>query len=94
MPVEPDLEVQQRLPEFLDRVEGLHPQELLFQGADESLAHTVTLGSPDKARAGLDTQKGNLVLKGGVHVLWPMVMPQDKTLGDTLGLCLECSRTP
>ena len=39
VPVEPVLELQQRLPQFLDGVESPHPQQLLLQGTDE-------LGSP------------------------------------------------
>ena len=52
MPGEAFLELEQGLPEFLDGLEGLQPQQLFLQSADEPLGHTVTLRRPDEARAG------------------------------------------
>ena len=74
--VESLLELHQRLPEFLDRVEGSHPQELFLQRADEPLRYAVAFRGLDEARAGLDTQETELPLEGMAHVLWPMVVPE------------------
>ena len=54
VPVEPLLELNQRLPEFLDSVESSHPEQLLLQGTNEPLGYPVALRCPDEARARLD----------------------------------------
>ena len=74
--VEALLELEQRLPEFLDRVEGPHPQELFLQRADKPLCHAIAFRRSHEARAGLDAQKTNLLNYGhfsvarffGVHI--------------------------
>ena len=71
VPVEPVLELEQRLPELLDGVEGPHPQKLLLQGTDESLGHPVALRRPDKTRARLDAEKGDLAWKAWLMYCGP-----------------------
>ncbi len=85
MPVELRLELEQRLPEFLDGVEGSHPQQLLLQRADEPLGHAVALRRPHESGARLDAKEGNLLLEGMAHLLRTMVVPQDKAFGNALG---------
>jgi len=63
--IESFLELQQRLPQFFDGIEVAHPQQLLLQGADEALGHAVALRRPDKARAGFDAEKLQLLLDAG-----------------------------
>ncbi len=84
MLVEPALELKERLPKFLDSVEGPHPQQLFLQGPDEPLGHAVALRGLDEAGTRLDAEKGNLLLEGMAHVLRTMVVPQDQALGDVL----------
>jgi len=76
MAVESLLELQQRLAQLLDRIEGPHPQELLLQGTNEPFGHAIALGGADEAEAGFDAQKGNLALKVVTHVLRAMVVSQ------------------
>ena len=64
MPVEPILELEQRLPQFLDGVEGPYQQELLLQGPDEPLGHAVAFRCPDEAGAGFDSHEAELLLEG------------------------------
>lgn len=44
------LEGQERLAEFLDRVDGAHPEQVLLERADEPLGAAVALRCPDEAR--------------------------------------------
>jgi hypothetical protein len=37
-------EREQRLAQILDRVEGLHPQEIFLQGSDEAFGTAIALG--------------------------------------------------
>lgn len=43
-------EVPQFAAQFLDGVEGMHPEEVFFQGADEAFGDTVALGLADEGR--------------------------------------------
>ena len=43
------LEREERLAQLLESVEGLHPQEVVLQRADEALGAAVVLGSRTKA---------------------------------------------
>ena len=43
-------ELQQGLSQFLDGAEGLHPQEVLLQRADEPLGAAVPFGGTDEGR--------------------------------------------
>ena len=72
VPIKPILKVEQGLPQFLDSVEGSHPQELLLQCPDEALGHPVALRGPDEARAGLDAQERQLLLEGSYSQIWCM----------------------
>ena len=84
MLVEPVLELKERLPKFLDSVEGPHPQQLLLQGPDEPLGHAVALRGLDEAGTRLDAEEGDLLLKGMAHVLRAMVVPQHQAIGGVL----------
>jgi len=53
VPVEPRLELKQRLPEFLDGIEGLYPKKLLLQGANNRSATPLPSGALTKL--GLDS---------------------------------------
>ena len=85
VPVEPVLELEQRLSELLDGVEGSHPEQLLLERPDEPFRLPIALRCPDKARARLDTQEVYLRLEGMAHILRAMVMPQDEAFGKALG---------
>src|SRR5687767_5098595 len=76
---------QQRLTEFLDGVEGAHPQEVLLQGSNEALGAAVALRSPHEGGRTLDAQKGKLLLEGVGHVLAPVIVPDGETARDPLG---------
>ena len=76
VPIEPILELEQSLPQFLDGVEGSHPEQLFLQGPDEPLGHAVAFRRPDEAGAGLDSQEAELLLEGAAHVLRTLVVPQ------------------
>ncbi len=59
MPVEPFLEVKQRLPEFLDGGEGPHPQKLLLQRPENRSATPLPSGA--RTKLGLDSMPRNRV---------------------------------
>ena len=59
MPVEPFLEVKQRLPEFLDGVEGPHPQKLLLQRPENRSATPLPSGA--RTKLGLDSMPRNRI---------------------------------
>jgi hypothetical protein len=50
-------EVEQRPTQLLDGVEGLHPQEVLLQGADEALGAAIAFWGPDEGGRALDAEK-------------------------------------
>lgn len=85
VPVEPFLEVEQGLSKLFDGVEGPHPEQLLFEGGDETLGYPVAPGKPNETGAGLDVQEGDLLLKGVTHVLQAVVAPHDQACSDVFG---------
>ena len=85
MPIKPILKVEQGLPQFLDGVEGPHPEQLFLQGPDEPLGHAVAFRRPHEAGARFDFQEAELLLEGMAQVLGTMVMAQDEAFGDALG---------
>ena len=56
-------EVLQRAPQLFDGVEGVHPKEVLFQGADKALGDAVAFGLADEGGRALDAEEGDLVLE-------------------------------
>src|SRR5215218_3061280 len=66
--------VEQRLSKLLDGVEGLLPQEVLLERADEALGTAVSLGSPHEGRRACDAQEAEFLLEGVGHVLRSMIV--------------------
>jgi hypothetical protein len=62
--------------EVLDGLEGPHPQELLLEGADETLRAAVALWGPHVGGRRLDAKEGELILEGVAHVLAAVVVTQ------------------
>jgi hypothetical protein len=61
VPVAARVEHQESEAQLLDGVEGLYPEQLLFQRADEALRAAVALGFADERGARCDAEKGQLV---------------------------------
>ena len=72
-------EGEQRLPKILDRIEGLHPQEVLLQRSDEALGTTVSLGRAHEGGRAFDAEEFQLFLKSVGHVLRSVIMPDGET---------------
>ena len=53
----------ERLAQLFDGIEGADPQELLFEGADDSLGTAVSLRSAHESGARCDAQERDLVLE-------------------------------
>src|SRR3954453_10422516 len=82
---------EQRLTEFLDGVEGPHPQEVLLERANEALGTAIPLGSPHEGRRTLDAQEGKLLLEGVGHVLAPVIVPDREPSRDPRGKAAEAA---
>src|SRR4051795_13150032 len=82
---------EQRLTEFLDGVEGAHPEQVLFQGPDEALGAAVPLGSPHEGRRALDAQEGKFLLESIGHVLAPMIVAHQEPTRDPLGKAAQAA---
>lgn len=83
------LEGDEREAQVLDRGEGLDPEDLLLQGADEALGDTVALGLGDERRARPDAEEAELVLEGSAHVLAAVVVSQREAGGDATVVAAE-----
>src|SRR5215212_11484596 len=84
-------EVQQRLTELLDGVEGAHPEQVLLQGPDEALRTAVPLRRPHEGGRACDAQKGKLLLEGVGHVLAPVIVPHGETAPDPLSKAAQAA---
>jgi len=62
-------ESEQRLAQILDRVEGLHPQEIFLQSSDEAFGTAITLGRADEGGRALGTEEFEFPLESVGHVL-------------------------
>ena len=82
-------EGEQRLTQFLDGVEGPHPQEVLLEGPDEPLGTAVALGRAHEGGRTLDAEEAELLLEVVRHVLASVVVADRKTAGDLLGEAAE-----
>src|SRR5215210_4159550 len=82
---------EQRLTELLDGVEGLHPQEVLLEHADEALRTAIPLRGPHKGGRTRDAQEGKLLLEGVGHVLAPVIVPDGQTACDLFGKSTEAA---
>ena len=51
-------EREQRLTQFLDGLEGPHPEQVLLQGADEPLGAAIAFRCPDEGGRTLDAEEG------------------------------------
>ena len=78
-------ERDQRLAELLHGVKGLHPEQVLLEGADEALGAAVALGRADKSGRAFEAEDGGFLLQGVGQVLAPVVMADGKALGHVLG---------
>src|ERR687893_1404803 len=76
-------EVPQPAAQLFDGVEGMHPQEVLLQGADEAFRDAVALRLADEGRRTLDAEEADLALEVARHVVQAVVMAQGEPLGDT-----------
>src|SRR3954462_6714245 len=75
---------EQRLTEFLDGVEGPHPEQVLLEGANKALRAAISLRRPHEGGRACDAQKGKLLLEGVGHVLAPVIVPHGQTAPDPL----------
>ena len=71
----------QPAPQLLDGVEGVHPEEVLLQGADEAFRDTIALGLANEGGRALDAKEGDLVLEVAGQVVGAVVVAQGETLG-------------
>ena len=65
----------------VDGVEGVHPEEVLLQGADEAFRDTIALGLANEGGRALDAKEGDLVLEVAGQVVGAVVVAQGETLG-------------
>src|SRR3954454_15537891 len=77
-------EVLQPAAQLFDGVEGMHPKEVLFQGANEALGDAVALGLADEGGRALDAEEADLVLEVAGHVVRAVVVAEGETLGGVL----------
>src|SRR5512146_1032359 len=81
----------ERQAQLFDRLEGLHPQQLLLEGTDRTLDATVALWSSHEGGAGAQAQEGDLVLEVLADVLRAVVMTQLHAGGDLLADAAEAT---
>src|SRR3982751_6895459 len=75
-------EIPQRAAKLFDGVEGVHPKEVLLQGADEAFRDAVALRLADEGRRALDAEEPDLALEVARHVVRAVVVAQGEPLGD------------
>ena len=68
------LEREQREAQLLDRLERLHPEQLLLERADEALGAAVALGCGHERRARADAEEAQLALEVVAEVLAAVVV--------------------
>ena len=76
------LEREQREAQLLDRLERLHPEQLLLERADEALGAAVALGCGHKRRARADAEEAQFALEVVAEVLAAVVVAQAEPGGD------------
>src|SRR3982750_5055511 len=82
---------QERLSKLFDAVEGAHPEQVLFERADEALGAAIPLGGPHEGGRACDAQEGELLLEGVGHVLAPVIVPHGETARDLFGESAEAA---
>src|SRR5215213_2944240 len=75
-------EIPQRAAKLFDGVEGVHPKEVLLQGADEAFRDAVALRLADEGRRALDAEEPYLALEVARHGVRAVVVAQGEPLGD------------
>src|SRR5215211_4367360 len=75
-------EIPQRAAKLFDGVEGVHPKEVLLQGADEAFRDAVALRLADEGRRALDAEEPDLALEVARHVVGAVVVAQRQAAGD------------
>ena len=68
--------LDERGSQLFDGVEGPHPQQVLLQGADESLCYAVALGLAHEGGRCFDPQAFDFVLEIAGHVVGAMIVTQ------------------
>src|SRR4051794_8983222 len=74
-------EVLQLAAQLFDGVEGMHPQEVLLQGANEAFGDAVAFGLADEGGRALEAEEADLVLEVAGQVVGAVVVAQGETLG-------------
>src|SRR3712207_2430026 len=74
-------EVLQPAAQLFDGVEGVHPEEVLLQGANEAFGDTVALRLADEGGRALEAEESDLVLEVARHVVGAMIVAQGEALG-------------
>jgi hypothetical protein len=88
--VESTGEAEEGVAQLRDGVEATEPEELLFEGAGESLDAAVALGAADEAGAAADAEEGDLLLERVGDELAAVVVTELKLrAGDALGEVAE-----
>src|SRR3954464_2990586 len=77
-------EILQPAAQLFDGVEGVHPEEVLLQGADEAFRDAVALGLVDEGERALDAEEGDLVLEIAGHIVRTVVVAEGEALGRVL----------
>src|SRR5690349_20337535 len=82
-------EREQRLAQILDRVEGLHPQEIFLQGSDEAFGTGIALGRADEGGRALGTEEFEFPLESVGNVLRSMIMTHGEAASRMVGKAAE-----
>src|SRR3954451_3337356 len=77
-------ELLQPTAQLFDGVEGMHPEEVLLQGADEAFGNAVALGLADGGGRPLETKEGVLALEVAGQVVRAVVVAEREALGRIL----------
>ena len=93
-PVVALLELEQREPQLRHRLEGVHPQKLFLQRADESLGHTVALRLSNEGRARSDPEERQSVLKVLARIVTAVIVALREATGrvaKSAAMCYPCT---
>src|SRR4249920_3269385 len=69
-------ELDERGSQLFDGVEGPHPQQVLLQGADETLCDAVALWLSHEGGRSFDSQAFDFVLEIAGHIVGAMIVTQ------------------
>src|SRR5690348_14581633 len=82
-------ESEQRLAQILDRVEGLHAQEIFRQGSDEAFGTAIALGRADEGGRALGTEAFEFPLERVGHGFGSMIMTHGEAASRMVGEAAE-----